>query len=174
MLWQNILAAPDAAFSADITNALVNQAIQFTDLSTGSASWFWDFGDGTTSTEQNPVHTYAVPGTYTVTLTVENGFGFDYETKISYITVTTYAIGLNNATQIGFQVMPNPTKGLITVVVGDVNATIEVLDVVGKQVVKATNVRNQTTFDLSNKAAGIYMVRVTVNGVTSTAKLSVQ
>ena len=175
LLWQNILAAPDAAFSADITNALVNQAIQFTDLSTGSASWFWDFGDGTTSTEQNPIHTYAVPGTYTVTLTVENGFGFDYETKISYITVTTYAIGLNNATQVAFQVMPNPTKGLINVVVGDVkNATIEVLNMVGQQVAIANNVHNQTTFDLSNQAAGVYMVRVTVNGVTSTAKLSVQ
>lgn len=173
LLWQNILAAPDAAFSADITNSTVNQPIQFTDLSTGSASWFWDFGDGTTSTEQNPIHAYAVPGTYTVTLTVENGFGFDYETKISYITVA-YPVGLSNATQIGFQVMPNPTKGLITVVVGDVNATVEVLDVVGKQVAKATNVRNQTTFDLSNQAAGIYMVRVTINGVTSTAKLSVQ
>jgi PKD repeat protein len=175
LLWQNILAAPDAAFSADITNATVNQPIQFTDLSTGSASWFWDFGDGTTSTEQNPIHTYAVPGTYTVTLTVENGFGFDYETKISYITVTTYAIGLNNATQVAFQVMPNPTKGLINVVVGDVkNATIEVLNMVGQQVAIANNVHNQTTFDLSNQAAGVYMVRVTVNGVTSTAKLSVQ
>ena len=71
--------------------------------------------------------------------------------------------------------MPNPTKGLINVVVGDVkNATIEVLNMVGQQVAIANNVHNQTTFDLSNQAAGVYMVRVTVNGVTSTAKLSVQ
>jgi PKD repeat protein len=37
--------------------------------------WFWDFGDGTTSTEQHPNHTYPFPGTYTVKITVENSVG---------------------------------------------------------------------------------------------------
>lgn len=38
-----------------------------------SRSWLWDFGDGTTSTQQSPLHTYTSPGTYTVRLTVDNG-----------------------------------------------------------------------------------------------------
>ena len=42
----------------------------FADTSTGAVSWFWDFGDGNTSTEQNPTHTYAAAGTYTVTLAI--------------------------------------------------------------------------------------------------------
>ncbi|MEI6949270.1 PKD domain-containing protein [Paraflavisolibacter sp. H34] len=46
---------------------------EFTDKSTGAASWSWDFGDGTTSTERNPVHTYAAKGTYKVTLTSTSG-----------------------------------------------------------------------------------------------------
>lgn len=47
-----------------------------TDLSLGNpTSWHWDFGDGTSSTEQNPTHTYASPGTYTITLTVTNAYG---------------------------------------------------------------------------------------------------
>lgn len=175
LLWQNILAAPDAAFTADVTNAIVNQSIQFTDQSTSSTAWFWDFGDGTTSTEQNPVHVYALPGTYTVTLTVENVFGFDYETKISYITVTTYAVGLNNAPQLAFQVMPNPTKGFVNVNLGNVkNATVEVLDILGKQIAVVANAQNQITFDLSNQAAGVYMVRVSVEGAVSTTKLFLQ
>jgi gliding motility-associated-like protein len=45
----------------------------FVDKSLGPQSWFWEFGDGITSTEQNPVHTYATTGTYKVRLTVTNG-----------------------------------------------------------------------------------------------------
>jgi PKD repeat protein len=52
------------------------RTVQFTDTSTGSpavSGWAWDFGDGQTSIEKDPVHTYATAGTYTVTLTVTNG-----------------------------------------------------------------------------------------------------
>ena len=51
-------------------------------------SWSWTFGDGGTSTAQNPSHTYTAAGTYTVTLTASNAFGSDGETKTNYITVT--------------------------------------------------------------------------------------
>lgn len=51
----------------------------FTDQSIGADEWHWDFGDGVTSTVRNPSHTYAGPGTYTVTLrVVNNTFGCDY------------------------------------------------------------------------------------------------
>lgn len=56
-----------------------NNAVQFTDLSTdpdGSiTSWLWDFGDGTTSTERNPLHVYERDGVYDVTLTVTDDNG---------------------------------------------------------------------------------------------------
>lgn len=46
-------------------------AVQFTDLTTGEpTSWLWSFGDGETSTEQNPIHTYTAPGVYDVSLSV--------------------------------------------------------------------------------------------------------
>ncbi len=51
-------------------------------------SWLWDFGDGTTSTLQNPSHTYSTAGSYTVSLTVGNGSASDTETKTSYINVS--------------------------------------------------------------------------------------
>lgn len=41
--------------------------------STGPKTWLWDFGDGTTSTQQSPLHTYTATGTYTIRLTVSNG-----------------------------------------------------------------------------------------------------
>lgn len=67
-------AAPTAAFT-DSTNALV---VDLFDLSTnGATGWLWDFGDGVTSTQQNPTHTYAAPGTYLVCLTATSLCGSD-------------------------------------------------------------------------------------------------
>ena len=48
---------------------------QFTDATAGANSWLWDFGDGTTSTLQNPVHSYSIPGLYTVSLTTTSAAG---------------------------------------------------------------------------------------------------
>jgi formylglycine-generating enzyme required for sulfatase activity len=55
---------------------MVNQAVQFTDNSTGNpTSWSWDFGDGSTSAAQHPSHAFATAGTFTVTLTARNAAG---------------------------------------------------------------------------------------------------
>lgn len=67
--------APLAAFT-HTTPVTANIPVQFTDQSTnGPASWDWDFGDGGTSTDQNPLHTYTAAGTYTTTLTATNPCG---------------------------------------------------------------------------------------------------
>ena len=80
--------APVANFSADPTEGYAPLTVQFTDLSTNTpTSWLWDFGDGETSTEENPEHTYNEAGIYTVTLTATNGGGSDDEVKEDYITV---------------------------------------------------------------------------------------
>ena len=65
-------AIPVADFSTEVTG---NGEITFTDASTNAASWSWNFGDSQTSTEQNPVHTYAQEGTFDVTLTVTTTAG---------------------------------------------------------------------------------------------------
>lgn len=52
-----------------------NTAVQFVDLSIGATNWFWNFGDGFTSTLQNPTHTYQDSGSYTVTLITSNSTG---------------------------------------------------------------------------------------------------
>ncbi len=84
---------PVANFSADKTNIFIGDSIQFTDLSSNSAtSWLWEFGDGDTSHQQNPVHTYVGIGDFTVTLTVHNSIGSGTETKTGYISVTTFTL----------------------------------------------------------------------------------
>jgi len=67
---------PTAGFFVAPGAPLATQAAVFTDTSTGNATtWFWSFGDGTTSTLQHPSHTYAVPGSYLVSHTATNATG---------------------------------------------------------------------------------------------------
>lgn len=84
------LASPTAYFAYDVGSGGAPLTVHFSDESTGGtiSSWLWNFGDGTTSTEQNPTHIYSVPGgPYTVNLTI-NG-GVSTATGYQIITVTT-------------------------------------------------------------------------------------
>jgi PKD repeat protein len=71
--------APTAAFTLPSNACTINTDCVFTDGSTDPdgtiASWAWNFGDGTTSTDQSPTHQFGVAGTYTVTLTVTDNAG---------------------------------------------------------------------------------------------------
>ncbi|PKO99434.1 MAG: hypothetical protein CVU13_04985 [Bacteroidetes bacterium HGW-Bacteroidetes-8] len=81
---------PIAAFIASPTAILPGGAVQFTDQSTNNPiSWSWNFGDGGTSTLQNPSHVYTAVGSYTVSLTATNEHGSSTETKNNYISVNT-------------------------------------------------------------------------------------
>lgn len=81
---------PTASFVADVATSCFG-TFQFTDKSTDiPQEWLWDFGDGTTSTDINPSHTYTAPGNYTVTLTVTNTLGSDeYSLSVAYETLPT-------------------------------------------------------------------------------------
>ncbi|MGM0650699.1 MAG: PKD domain-containing protein, partial [Bacteroidota bacterium] len=80
--------APVADFEADVTEGCGSLTVQFTDLSLNDPdTWSWDFGDGSTSTEENPLHTYSSPGIYTVELTATNSYGSDTHSITDYITV---------------------------------------------------------------------------------------
>jgi len=83
---------PDAVFTGSPTRGTCPLTVNFADQSTGHiTSWSWDFGDGGTSTEQNPSHIYNEEGNYTVSLTVAGSEGSDTEIKDDYICVeTTY------------------------------------------------------------------------------------
>jgi len=78
---------PTAAFSATPLSGTLPLTVTFTNLSSGTITdWLWDFGDGGTSTLENPTHTYTAAGVYTATLTVSGPAGSDVATA----TVTVY------------------------------------------------------------------------------------
>ena len=82
------VAPPYAIILASSTNSC-SGVISFTDISLNMPNaWLWDFGDGITSTQQNPTHIYQSQGIYTVSLTVSNNLGTDSVIQNNYITVT--------------------------------------------------------------------------------------
>ncbi|HQI46893.1 MAG TPA: C1 family peptidase [Bacteroidales bacterium] len=79
--------APVANFSATSTTSCTG-TIQFADSSSNAPTeWLWNFGDGTTSTLQNPSHTYTSNGTYNVSLKATNAYGNNSKTKNSFISI---------------------------------------------------------------------------------------
>jgi len=87
-LFRETILCPIANFSVDDNYAEINVPVTFTDTTVNDpTSWLWDFGDGNTSTLQNPVHTYDTAGSYTVTMTATNECGSDTVVKIQMIFV---------------------------------------------------------------------------------------
>lgn len=103
----NIYPPPVIDFTSDITAGCAPLIVNFTDLTTltsgNIAAWRWDFGDGTTSNQQNPTHAYDSAGTYTVSLQVTTNFGCtDIFTFTNMITVYPNPVA-------AFTAQPNPT-----------------------------------------------------------------
>ncbi|MEM9983688.1 MAG: PKD domain-containing protein, partial [Bacteroidota bacterium] len=79
---------PLADFYALDTAVCTGRPVQFINQSIGADSYFWTFGDGNTSTAQNPSHSFAAPGTYSISLTANNSAGCsDIQGRTAYITV---------------------------------------------------------------------------------------
>lgn len=79
----DVFMGASASFGVDNDVAYIGKSLQFSNQSSQATSWTWDFGDGTTSTQEDPDHTYLTAGTYSVSLTINNGA--DIETKAAYI-----------------------------------------------------------------------------------------
>jgi PKD repeat protein len=82
------LGKPTADFTASATSGRAPMTISFSDQSTGAVtSWAWDFGDGSTSSQRNPAHTYQAAGAHSVTLTVGGPGGPNSLVRTDYIAI---------------------------------------------------------------------------------------
>jgi PKD repeat protein len=121
---------PETNFTANITSGKAPLTVQFSDTTAQSVkSWSWDFGDGSSSTEKDPVHVYTTAGTYTVALTGTNGQGISAtKTRTGYIAVTSSSgssssggggsSGDESSTTVNGTVVLNPARFTANVTVG--------------------------------------------------------
>lgn len=135
-------------------------SVDFSNNSTDAETYLWDFGDGNTSTEENPSHTYSNGGSYMVVLQAinsicTNDITYDVEVPI----VGLYEQQLANV----FNIFPNPNNGFFNVELNNQVEVIEILilDMSGRRTA-FNHSQNQSviTIDLEENNAGIYFLQI--------------
>ncbi|MES2486213.1 MAG: discoidin domain-containing protein [Bacteroidota bacterium] len=153
---------PAAAFTFEAAG----NTVSFTNTSENALEYDWNFGDGTTSAEQNPEHLFTGNGPYSVTLTVTNCSRQSVSTQdITLLGLNQY--GLNTVTA-----YPNPTGSTwnITTTNTAIN-TINVMDMTGKTVMTLSPKSNTALIDAAALSTGIYLAKITVGDAVQTVKL---
>lgn len=163
----------NALFSSTTTN----DQVDFTDQSNNATSWFWDFGDGNTSTLENPVNIYAASGTYTVTLIATDGCTSDTTTE----TVTLTIVGTPDPEGNLFQLTPNPSPGIFRIDADfDIaqETKLEIWDMQGKLMYQSSwevaSGKNQQQISLTGIASGNYLVKLNSENGVRTSRLVIQ
>jgi|GEM_PF-339423 len=152
-----VVALPIADFSYILSNYVY---AVFTNNSTNAVNYSWDFGDGNTSTVQNPLHQYASNGTYTVTLTVENNEGCQHSTTQ---TININHLSINDIEAQFVSIYPNPVVDLLTINLADSkDLTLEITDLNGKIVVEKMIIKANSTSTIDTKPwhTGVYIVKM--------------
>ncbi|WP_281085436.1 NosD domain-containing protein, partial [Methanosarcina acetivorans] len=159
---------PVANFSTNVSSGYAPLAVQFTDLSEDATGRSWDFGDGNNSSEQNPIHSYSMVGSYTVNLTVSNPNGTDSKTAV--ITVLEEGGDEDNETEIlpvaNFTVDKTGGYYPLTVLFTDTsqNATGRSWDINGDGVEDS----NETSFSYTYTSRGTYTAKLTAINANGT------
>ena len=114
---------------AKFTYSQDKQTVDFVNNSSSGDSYFWDFGDSTTSTDKDPTHHYNANGEYTVRLIVTRcGVADTTSTKVSISSILGIDIEVDNT---NIRLFPNPTNDLVTVTGIPRNSTIVIVNKLG-------------------------------------------
>ena len=165
---------PTPAFSSTSSNTTVTFSDQSVSTST-ITGWLWDFGDGNTSTMQNPMHTYAADGVYTVCLTVTDACGND--STCSSVSVVT----ISAAEGLGFtmSVFPNPAQDLLNVnleLAQSEDVTLRVFDLRGALLQESHyDMLSQGRLEVATDqlADGTYLIEVQAGVLRETRRFSI-
>ncbi len=157
MVCQNVifLSPPVSAFSFIVQNSGV---VDFTDNSTNiPVVWSWDFGDGNTSADQNPQHTFATSGMYNVCLAVFNTVGSDTLCQTVNVVISSTE---DLEKIVNVELFPNPVHNTLNIrLENDQTETLnfQVIDALGRRVKESqVNTNGSYDLDVKNLDAGMY------------------
>ncbi|MDX1910863.1 MAG: PKD domain-containing protein [Saprospiraceae bacterium] len=151
---------PSVAFSADVDEL----SVAFNNLSSGAATYLWDFGDGQNSTDIAPTHLYQQAGTYLVVLTATNTCGSSIVEQ--WITVSTSVAGAPSELA-WLRVLPNPSNGVMHLELRDAPSSRlswRICNAIGQTLQQESEGRFEgyfsKTLDFSHLPAGMYWIEV--------------
>lgn len=159
------VSIPDAQFEYQ---SVVGLDFDFNPLSQNGVSWLWDFGDGGTSTDDNPNHNYANTGNYTVTLVITDAAGCtDTYTQI----ISAQYAGVEQQEITSVNIYPNPFTHSFTIQGTDIIQLMRIYNTTG-QLIESFNITStQKTLNLSHLSSGIYFIQMETEGKIFTQKL---
>ena len=144
---------------SDFTYAdLGSNNIAFTNESLNATSYLWLFGDGDTSTLQNPTHNYSTEGVYVVKL-------FAYKCELldsTEQTITIKASGIKEQNSHAFNIYPNPTATTFTLTADSrfYGIDYKIYNVEGKNILSGKIKSEQTIIDLKDFSRGLYIIKI--------------
>ena len=162
-----VMNLPVADFIYSYADALT---VNFASTTTDAETFFWDFGDGATSFEENPIHTYPYAGAWNVTLTVTNTCGAD----ISDAPVT-IQVDVNDISEINsFNLYPNPANDFINIdfYSSEINKLI-IYNLFG-EIIYSSEINSVQKINVRNWADGNYFAEINSEGKRSIQYFAVQ
>lgn len=174
---QTPVTAPNAQFSYSISGAVV----QFYNQPDINSTFLWNFGDGTTSTLQNPTHTYTLDGNYNVTLTVTNQCSGAQQSQTYNVNIYTTSIDENGIKNSLLAAYPNPYSGFTNIVYysdGKNVVSLELFSILGeKTATLVSGMKSEGEHRLIFAAqdyglsTGVYFIRFTEGEKSATIRL---
>lgn len=143
--------------------------VQFTNTTQNAANYSWDFGDGTTSTQENPAHTYPAGGSYNVKLTTDACGATTTKTKL--IVVNTLNIA-ETAIETQVQIYPNPAQHLINIISKKKIEVLSLTDASGRMVHYHLNKTDSGyILPIQHLTSGVYFLQYKVGEKEFTKKI---
>ncbi len=155
----------DTASASFSFNHLGGGMYQFTDASLNGTTYYWDFGDGDTSTMQNPSHIFLTANTYNVCLTVVNDSACGSSQNCQSVSFVVGQKEIISSKEV--KIYPIPAKRFFTVEIPTtfIEPTVVITDIVGKQIKTIEEVNLSKVKILTDEFnSGVYFVSVTNNG----------
>jgi len=146
--------------SDDTIDLQYTDTIHFYDQSTFAQHWYWNFGDNTTDTVQNPLHVFDTTGVFIIMLVTYymNCADTVYDTVV---VVNSVGVNSNNSQTKKVRIVPNPAQERVRIITYEPEAELTIYNIHGI-IIREKHFFNETEFDVSDWQRGVYLIKLTM------------